>query len=238
MKAILLVVSLVLALTAGAWAETSYTYQMVASTNDWSVPISGTDIINGMTGVITAGGFHPVTSGSTLAEKEQWLTDGQLGTNLQAILADFSTPALQISYMFPEQKVGEIRSFAANSGKDGRVFQDFDVDVFVAGDWYPLIQNVTTGSFYQSNKGKWEGSLIRIYEKGGAGLLEDTPISGVRFTYYMVDNGQDWFLPRGEGGLNTSSVIREIDVTKVPEPASFLALAAGMVGILLRRRSK
>jgi len=226
-----------LAVPCASWAVT-YSWELAPSFNDYSVPIASDDIIQGMKvgagATIEAGGFH---SAFPYQNDAALLTDGQLGGNVDSVLQDYGVPSLKISYLFAPQPIWEIRSFGGNSDKNGRVFQNLDVEINVDGDWFEIVHEATTGPYYVSNSGQWEASLIRVYEEGGGPLLEGLPIGGVRLTYWCPDNTQDWFLPRTEPNAVCASIIKEIDVV-VPEPTSMLALLAGVGGILLRRRSR
>lgn len=221
-----------------SWAATTYSWELDATFGDYSVPISSTDIVQGMKvgagATIEAGGFHPAFPYQNDAAL---LTDGILGANVDSVLQDYGFPSLRISYLFAPQQIWEIRSFAGNSDKNGRVFQNLDVEVNVGGDWFEIIHEATTGPYYTHNGGQWEASLIRVYEVGGGPLVEGLPIGGVRLTYWSPDNTQDWFLPRDNPSAVCASIIKEIDVV-VPEPASMLALLAGLGGILLRKRTR
>ncbi len=226
-----------LVLPAASWAAPTYSYEFAPTFGDFSVPISSTDIIQGMKvgagATIEAGGFHGAFPELNDAAR---LTNGLLGLGTDSVLQDYGRPSLKIRYDFAPQQIWEIRSFAGNPGKDARVFQDLDVEVNVGGDWFEIIHEATTGPYYVSNPGN-EGSLIRIYEDGGGLLLEGLEISGVRLTYWCVNNTQNWFQPRDLENTVGATIVKEIDVI-VPEPASMLALLAGIGGILIRRRSR
>lgn len=227
-----------LVLPCASWAVTAYSWELVPTFGDYSVPLSATDLVQGMKAgagaTIEAGGFHPAFPYQNDAAL---LTDGILGANVDSVLQDYGFPSLRIRYEFDAQQIWEIRSFGGNSDKNGRVFQDLDVEILVGGDWFEIIHEATTGPYEVHNGGQWEASLIRIFEQGGGPIAEGVPISGVRLTYWSPDNTQDWFLPRDHPSAVCASIIKEIDVV-VPEPTSMLTLLAGMGAILIRRRSK
>ena len=234
-----LCLGLLLVTATCSWATTVYSWEMNASFAGLSRQIANNDIIEGMNvtnggAVIEAGGFHSAFPDQNDAH---YLTDGQLGDNVKSVLQDYGRPSLKIRYEFAPHPVWEILSFGGNPGKDGRVFQDVDIELLVEGSWFEIIHEATTGPYFVHNGGRWEGSLIRVYEQEGGLLLGGLPIGGVRMTYWSPDNTQDWFLPRDDPNAVCASIIKEIDVT-VPEPATMLALLAGVGGILIRRRSR
>ena len=194
-----------------ARSATTYTYELVETFDDWSVPISANDVLEGMwdNATIIAGGFHP-----SLPDGPQ-LTDGQLGSPTDSVLLDFAPGklSLHIRYDLDEPVVlMEIRTFGGNPDKDGRVFQDVDFEYKDAnGVWQEFLHEATTGPYYVSNNGQWEGSLIRVYDDTGGPLLAGELIYGLGFKFWLVDNTMDWFLPRDDPNVNTASIIKEID---------------------------
>lgn len=232
-------IGLIMALSCASWAGTTYSWELNPSMSNYSVAISNSDVIEGLKvgngATIEAGGFHGAFPQLNDAAR---LTDGQLGSGTDSVLQDFGVPSLKISYTFAPQKIWEVRSFGGNDGKDGRVFQNVDFEVMVGGDWFELVHEATTGNYNVHNGGQWEGSLIRFREEGGGPLAEGLDISGVRLTYWNVDNTADWFLPRDDVHAVAASIVKEIDVinTPVPEPASILAIATGLVGLVIRRK--
>lgn len=194
-----------------ARSATTYTYELVETFDDWSVPISANDVLEGMwdNATIIAGGFHP-----SLPDGPQ-LTDGQLGSPTDSVLLDFAPGklSLHIRYDLDEPVVlMEIRTFGGNPDRDGRVFQDVDFEYKDAnGVWQEFLHEATTGPYYVSNNDQWEASLIRVYDDTAGPLLGGELIYGLGFKFWLVDNTQDWFLPRDDSGVNTASIIKEID---------------------------
>lgn len=221
-----------LTFSAGAWAVTTYSYEFAQNFADYSIPISSDDVIQGMVGTIEAGGFH-----SGIPNDPAKFTDGLLGEGVDCVLQDYGKPALTVSYTFAPMQIAEIRSYVGNGGRDGRVFQNIDVSIMVGDSWFEILHEATTGPYGVANPGN-EGSLIRIYEQGGGGISEGDPISGIKLTYWCADNTQNWFVPRDDAGAVCAPILKEIDVMAVPEPCSMLALAAGLGGLFLRKRSR
>ncbi|MDH7601665.1 MAG: PEP-CTERM sorting domain-containing protein [Armatimonadota bacterium] len=231
--------ALLIITSAAAWSAPTYSWELTASFADLSRQPSSNDVIQGKNvtnggAVIESGGFHWAFPDQADAK---YLTDGIYGANVHSVLHDYAFPSLKIRYEFDPTPVWEILSFGGNPDKNGRVFQNVDVEVKVAGDWFEIIHEATTGPYYVHNGGRWEASLIRIYDDSGGMLLDGLPIEGVRLTYWSPDNTQDWFLPRTEPNAICASIIKEIDVV-VPEPATVIGLLIGVGGVLARRRNK
>ena len=187
-----------------------------------SSSISSTDLIHGVIGTIEAGGFYPDVPGGPnggLAD----LTDGLAGSSLEAVLADYSRPSLQVRYDFsPPMHIGSILVFADNV--DGRVFQNYDVAYSVSGSasYQTLIEDATTGPFGQVNNGAYAASLTTIYAEQTGALA--TSVDALRFTFFDVSTVSppavfwDEWDPDEPGDTDgnprayVGSVIKEIDV--------------------------
>jgi hypothetical protein len=200
-----------LLLTADATqAATTYSWQLVPTFNDWPVPISDDDVLEGRwTDANTiAGGLHwqYPTDGRRL-------TDGQLGSPTDSVLLDFSSPSLHIRYnLLSPVTLMEVRTFGGDPNKDGRVFQNVDFEYKDAdGIWHELLHEAHTGPYYVSNAGRWEASLIRVFDNTGGPLLAAEQIYGLGFKFWLVDRGDDLFLPRDDQGVSIASIIKEID---------------------------
>ncbi len=223
---------------------------VVSATANWeaaddvaglSESIDGSDLIAGVTGVQEAGGFHPATptgNGGGLVD----LTDGQEGTNVEAVLVDYpggdpsntgdpANRALQVRYDFsPPVHLERIRVFAANVSDpgSGRVFQNYDVEYSVDGDsaYQTLIEDVVTGAFLQSNNvsashANYKGATLTEVAGASPGPIA-LDVDALRFAIYPVSQIGGLFvdeLEPGEPGDTDgqreafeSSIIKEIDV--------------------------
>jgi PKD repeat protein len=205
-----------------ALVPAAVSWESAAAVGDLSASISATDLINGNPGVREAGGFHEAVPGGVTGGLAD-LTDGVLGGIYEAVLADYSRPALQVRYTIsPAQDIGMIRVFAQNS--DGRVFQNYDVEYSEAGDssFQPLVDNVTTGPFGQVNLGDMGAALTTVGgSQPGAIALN---VDALRLRFYDVSSvsppavfWDEW--DAGEPGdtdgnprAYVGSLIKEIDV--------------------------
>ncbi len=180
--------------------------------------IAADDLLGGMIGAVEAGGFHEATPGGVeggLAD----LTDGVEGLQVEAVLADYDQPALQVRYDFdPPRDIRHIHVFAANETDpgNGRVFQHYDLEYSVAGDlaFLPLVTGVTTGPF-----GRLGGVPATDPDYIGATMTrvfgpDDTPVAlavdSLRFIFWPVSNLGGVYLDVPDAYV--SSVVKEIDV--------------------------
>ena len=221
------------AVAADVWSGTMY-----ATYSDFNPAISSTDALQGKVGVIDAGGFH-----FALPNDPAKFTDGQLGANIDCVLADYGSPTLTVRYEdtasnWTPAAIKGIYSFAGNDGKDGRVFQDLQVQwKDSTGTWNTAFggANLTapTSGYGVHNGGQWQGSILALTNDAGDKLFGGATVYGLKFTYWAVDNTQDWFVPPTDTGAVAATILKEIDVV-VPEPASLLLLGLG--SLFLRRR--
>jgi hypothetical protein len=236
-------------LAAGAAAAPMYTTEAVdGPVGALSKPILSNDLLSGMFGTVEAGGFH----GATPPPGEVDLTDGIAGAGVEAVLADYLNPSLQIRYDFASPTdITEIRVFAANPPVGGpynsRVYQNYDVEYMLEGDpnTYSLLEYVRA-----TNYGAWNGStefvgatLTTIYDDSQYLLLAD--VVQLRFRFYCVGQTTGGFWDPWDDGhpedidgnpaAFEASIIKEIDV--LPEPSCALLLIAGLGSLLRRRRN-
>lgn len=205
---------------AGGTVAPVVTYGLAESLGELGVSIAMDDALAGLIGTLEAGGFHDAVPGGVAGGLAD-LTDGAPGINLEAVLADFSRPSLQVVYtLSPPVSIQAIRVIAANS--DGRVFQNYDVAYSVPGDpgFNTLLTGVTTGPFGQSNNGSIGASYTQI--AGTAFGPVATDVDALRFTFFCVSqttgefrDPYDAFEPGDVDGLGQAfqaTIVKEIDV--------------------------
>lgn len=187
-----------------------------------SAAIATDDLLAGNVGTLEAGGFHEIVPGGSAGGLVD-LTDGVAGATIEAVLADYATPSLQVRYSLATPRaISAIRVFAAND--DGRVFQDYDVYYSTDGGatYQALLLGVTTGPFGQVNNAAIGASLTTVAgETPGAIALG---VNRLRFTFYdvsAVDPAGVFWDPWGIGdpadtdgnpAAYVGSIIKEIDV--------------------------
>ncbi|MFQ5804846.1 MAG: PKD domain-containing protein [Phycisphaerae bacterium] len=197
-------------------------WESAGSLGDLSASIADNDLLHGMMGVVEAGGFYPDVPGGETGGLID-LTDGIAGGPLEAVLADYSRPSLQVRYEFSSpQNIGNIRVFAANG--DGRVFQNYDVEYSVVGEssFQTLTENVTTGPFGQVNNGGFGATLTTISGAQPGAIASD--VDALRFIFYDVSTvsppnvfWDEWDTDEpddtdGNPRAYVASIIKEIDV--------------------------
>jgi hypothetical protein len=175
-------------------------------------------------------GFHPASGDPAVAKVK--LIDGVAGANVDSVLSDFAWPAAVVQFDLPAATdIGEIRVFAANTGLDGRVFQNYDVAISTDANavtrnrvFTPLIERVITSNIVcdpgdgfgpNTNDGTQVpvigATATRVFDDGNPVLA--TGVTSVRFTFWAVSNTQkvfrdQWLGPIGcplPGGENPAT---------------------------------
>lgn len=229
-------VTLAVVIMVFALSSTSFAVLTVDWYSSWTLAglpqaISNSDILNGNFGTVEAGGFHPATP----PPGEVDLTDGIPGAGVEAVLADFSRPSLQILYNLGGlYDLTDIYTFCANPSNpgNGRVWQTYDL--FVSSDginFTTTTLEATTGAYGQTNNfvqntpGYIGATLIHIHDSTPATPFE-TGVQYIRFVFYCVSNTGAWYWdpwdvgePRnsdGQARAFEASIIKEIDVFGTP----------------------
>jgi hypothetical protein len=212
-----------------ATADPTYdAYAVDGPVGDLPFAISADDILNGMFGAVEAGGFHAATP----PPGEEDLTDGVEGSGVEAVLADYLNPSLQIRYDFENPvNITDIRVFSANytpPSYNSRAYQNYDVEYVLAGDptTYTLLEYVRCTQY-----GAWNGStefvgatLTHIYDDTEEFVLQN--VVELRFRFYCVGQTTGGFWDPwdadhpedvdGNPAAFEASIIKEIDVFGEP----------------------
>lgn len=153
-----------------------------------------------MTATPLSGFWHGYSDPSPAAHLAKFTDGGIEGV----VLRDFGRAAAVLRYDFASpQRLRDIVVFARNPGRDGRVFQHYDVYVSTNGgvDFEPLYLGVRTGPFGSTNPGTYGASFTRVYSAVPAPLAEH--VDSVRLVFYDTHIGDTFFDPwqsnTGEG---------------------------------------
>ncbi len=216
------------ACTSGSVSNPATGHQFASSLNNLSATIAANDLLAGVIGVIESGGFFPDVPGGAAGGLSD-LTDGAAGAGLEAVLADYSRPALQVRFNLPAATdVGRINVFAANS--DGRVFQHYKLEYSAADEGFfrPLVDSVTTGAFGLVNNATYGASLTQVSPEESGPIAAN--VDALRFTFYnvsTVDPASVFWDPWDPGELGDTDgaprayvapIIKEIDVVAYDGP--------------------
>jgi len=194
------------------------------------------DLINLNVATTISGGFHPANTNP--ADQEPAFTDGAGLGALTGLLNDFpgeGTPAWSGFWNLGGTfDIGEIRVFSGNTGKDGRIFHNYDAYVTTdptpsaSSAWFPVINTVIPAPFGTINAGTNEACLT-VVQSGTAAVIVQG-VTALRIDFFAVDNTAGQFRdqwdpanPNDTDGLTfaiSSPLIYEVDVygTKVFAP--------------------
>lgn len=181
------------------------------------VAVSSTDLIQGVTGAITAGGFHPATVGGAAN-----LTNGTFDASGLTVIAQDNqapNPSLVLEYDFSAggevADVTGIRIFSGHDGSGGsRVFINVKVEVD-SGFGYTELGNLSTGSFGLAAPGGSDSAVAYVEWSGSASDVEK-----IRFTFENVSHNSTGFFQAPDDNTtnpplnypNQGTVLKEIDL--------------------------
>lgn len=170
------------------------------------------------------------------------------------------------TYSFPSpQEVGRINIIGGNFGGDARIFLTFLAEYSTdnGANWQGIGGPGGTG-YYQSDptpsinvlgnpvnisgdpNNPYEETMVSIFDDASATLI--SAVTDVRFLFFNVGNTQGQYQDPYDGlnpfnGLNDNlntpvqgSLVWEIDVIEVPEPATLALLGMGALAVIRRRR--
>jgi|GEM_PF-733797 len=178
--------------------------------------VSSTDLINGQTGTVSAGGFHGATVGGVGD-----LSDGEWDANGTTVIASdaaYPSISLQVEYLLNDALTTGMVIFAGHDGDGARGFINCEVEID-QGSGYTALDTLETGPYGHP---KPNNSLVSYVAK-----TYDPPLPGVekmRFTFHSVSHNSTGFFQRWDDNTtnppvnypNQGIVLKEIDVFGTP----------------------
>jgi hypothetical protein len=246
MKKTLIVIAACAGLVLSAAAVPTFSFVNGVNQAALTPQPSGSDLAEGLTAVVSQGGFHPANFNdlSQLTNESTNINLGGLtggGSGSNCILpndfpgVDIPTITLDFDLGPLGANITAINVFTGN--QDGRVFQHYDVSTSNDNVVYtPLISDVISAAGFPTglSNGAADARTVTSVVDSLAGTLVTARY--VRLAFYAVDNTATAFVdtfPTGNindtdgiGGVGpgtveavASSVIREIDIIGVTVPA-------------------
>ena len=174
----------------------------IGKTDTLSHQPSSEDALNGIIAEKISGGFHEITS--DYDDREPAFTDGAGLEQFTGLLRDFpgeNTPAWAGFWNLSggaAVDLTEVRVFSGNAGREGRIFQHYDIyttgDAEPASDsnWEMLGEEVTCCDFGTDNyENEYEASLTVLTPLSGDYMATD--VTGVRIDFYSVSGTNSLF---------------------------------------------
>jgi hypothetical protein len=179
--------------------------------------VSGSDLLNGNTGTITAGGFHGATVGDISN-----LTNGTWDSNgLTVIAADNAYPVTSFQGEWTISPAKDIMEIVVFSGHDnvGRGWINFKVEVDTGSGYTLLTDEAKTGDYEQVQPDLTTMvGYVSVYNSTGGSIAY--AVSKLRITFYPVSHNSSNFFqkyddlhaPTPNNYPNQGTVLKEIDV--------------------------
>lgn len=191
---------------------------------------SDQDAINGQLGTMIVGGFHPAVTND--ADKAPAFTDGAGLGGLTGLLRDFpgaGVPAWSGFWTLPDganKGISIIRVYTGNNGKDGRVYQYYDVYVTddpqpsTSSTWTLLLEGVRSANLGEINNDQYAATMTSVTNSAGGNLVDGA--TAVRFDFFACSDTNKVFIDpfdsgssRDEDGASAayvSPLMYEVDV--------------------------
>jgi len=205
--------------TAFAALVTEYQYiggQYPNGDTNLKFHVSNSDMINGVVGTVTSGGFHGATVGGVAN-----LTNGTWDTGGLTVIAadsDGGVPVLVVEYTFTSATIYDIIIFGGHDGDGSRGWINCNVEVDI-GSGYTTLMNEVKSGVYGDLPAAAVSSLVRLYDSAQAAIA--TGAIGLRFSFYDVShNSPPSFFQKYDDNItnpplnypNQGTILKEIDV--------------------------
>ena len=193
--------------------------------------ISSTDLIEGMTGTLISGGFHPATPGDDTS-RLQTLTDGNFSSNgLDVIAQDYgglgtvpgdSTADLVIEYSLASSSdVGLVQAFSGHASGGDRGWINMTIEMDSGSGYTTYFDYLKTGDYGQPFPNNDMVGVVRLVARSG---IIATNVTKVRVSFFCVShNGDAYFQAPYDDGPpanffpNQGTILKEIDI-EGPQP--------------------
>ncbi len=233
MKKVSLIFGLLLIMSTAAFTATVEDYDLTSGTKatvydlgdaTLNYTISSTDLIQGVTATLIAGGFHTATVPGDNPSRIATLTDGTFAADGLTVIASdawYPNESLVLEYSFATLvDISDIRIFSGHDGDGARAWINAKIEVDKGAGYYTLVENLTTGEFGQPKPSTSMVGVARIYDDA-AGFIA-AHVEKVKFTFYSVSHNSlgtfrawDYNGPPENNYSNQGTILKEIDIIGV-----------------------